>query len=93
MSFLSANISGAERLAGGNVLVCEGASGRVFEITSKGETIWEWVTPFTHRMPTGSLSSSIFRAHRYAADHPALKDRDLDPNRCAAINRMYGLAD
>jgi hypothetical protein len=92
IAFLSANISGAERMQGGNVLICEGAAGRVFEVTPKGETVWEWITPFTHRMPTGNLSHSIFRAHRYSAHHPALAGRELDPAKHAAANRMYGLA-
>jgi hypothetical protein len=91
--FLSANISGAERMAGGNVLVCEGAAGRVFEVSSKGEVVWEWITPFSNRMPNGNLMVSIFRAHRYAAEHPALAGRELDPRAHAATNRMYGLGD
>jgi len=93
VAFLSANISSAERQPGGNVLICEGATGRVFEVTPKGETVWEWITPFQHRMPTGNLSPAIFRAHRYSAHNPALAGRELDPANHAATNRMYGLAD
>jgi len=32
---------------------------------------------------------SVFRAHRYAPDHPALQGKDLDPDRYAALNRQY----
>jgi hypothetical protein len=32
-------------LVGGNVLVCEAASGRVLEVTERGEVVWELVVP------------------------------------------------
>jgi hypothetical protein len=93
VQFLSAHISGAERLPGGNVLVCEGAPGRVFEVTPKGEVVWEWINPFGFNLPNGSLTSAIFRAHRYGLDSPALAGRELDPRRFGEVNRMYGLED
>jgi hypothetical protein len=96
--FFSAHISGAERLAGGNVLVCEGAPGRVFEVTRAGEVAWEWQSPFTTLQPgfarpgaPAQRISSLFRAHRYGPDHAALKGRELDPARYADLNRLYGL--
>jgi hypothetical protein len=91
IQFFSAHISSAERLAGGNVLICEGAPGRVFEVTSKGEVVWEWVNPFSFKMPNGNINPNLFRAHRYGAEHPALRDCELDPRKHAATNRMYGL--
>ena len=91
IQFFSAHISGAERLAGGNVLVCEGAPGRLFEITRAGEVVWEWISPFTNRGPTGALINWLFRAHRFGIDHPALAGKELDPGRYRELNRMYGL--
>jgi hypothetical protein len=88
--FFSGHISGAERLPNGNVLICEGASGRVFEITQRGETVWEWVTPFT-TTAQGRTRAWIFRVHRYAPDFPGLQGRSLDPGRYADLNRLYGL--
>ena len=93
IQFFSAHISGAERLQGGNVLVCEGAPGRVFEVSNKGEVVWEWVSPFAFRMPDGRINPNIFRAHRYAPNHPALAGRELDPRKHAATNRMYDLGE
>ena len=90
-SFFSAHISGAERLAGDNVLVCEGAPGRVFEITRAGEVVWEWISPFSYRAPSGQIMPFVFRVHRYSPDHAALKGRELDPARFADLNRLYGL--
>jgi site-specific DNA-adenine methylase len=39
----------------------------------------------------GEVTVSIYRAHRYGADHAALKDHDLDPERFANLNRLHGL--
>ena len=89
--FFSGHISGAERLPNSNVLICEGASGRVFEITHRGETVWEWVTPFT-TTTQGRARAWIFRVHRYAPDFPGLQGRSLDPSRYADLNRLYGLS-
>jgi hypothetical protein len=88
--FFSAHISGAERLPNGNVLICEGASGRVFEITRRGETVWEWITPFS-TTTNGRTRAWIFRVHRYAPEHPALNGKSLDPGRYADLNRLYRL--
>lgn len=92
IQFLSAHISGADRLTGGNVVICEGATGRIFEITPKGEIVWEWISPFSARRPNGMLISWVFRAYRYGLDHPGLAGRELDPNRYRELNRAHGLA-
>jgi hypothetical protein len=75
--FYSAFISGAERLPSGNTLICSGAGGRIFEVTPAGETVWNYrsdlggdVEPPDHagKAPTFAL----FRAARYAPDHPGV---------------------
>ncbi len=91
IQFLSAHISGADRLPGGNVLICEGATGRLFEVTPKSEIVWEWVSPFSIRRPNGVLISWVFRAFRYGMDNPAIKGRELDPGRYRELNQSYGL--
>lgn len=88
--FFSGHISGADRLPNENVLVTEGSSGRVFEVTRRGEVVWEWVSPFMHVLQ-GSQRPWIFRAYRYGPDFPGLAGRDLDPARHAALNRLHGL--
>ncbi len=90
--FFSSHISSAERLPGGNVLICEGSAGRLFEVTPRGETVWEWINPFVSRVD-GFLRPRIFRAHRYTADHPAIAGQNLAPGRYSDFNRLHGLAD
>ena len=96
ISFHSPNISSADRLPNGNTLICEGAPGRVFEVTPLGEIVWEYVNPFfapggrVAGGNPGDATNAMFRAHRYGPEHPALKGRDLDPVRLANLNRLYG---
>lgn len=44
--FYSSFISGAQRLPNGHTLVCEGADGRVFEVTPDGKIVWEYLSPW-----------------------------------------------
>jgi outer membrane protein assembly factor BamB len=88
--FFSGHVSSAERLPGGNVLICEGAAGRVFEITPHGETVWEWINPFANRAG-GRLLTMIFRAHRYGPDYAGLAHQRLDPGAYTELNRLHGL--
>jgi hypothetical protein len=43
--FASVIRSSAERLPNGNTLITESDGGRLFEVTSDGETVWEFVNP------------------------------------------------
>jgi hypothetical protein len=89
--FFSSFISSAQRLPMGNVLICEGASGRLFEVTRQGEIVWEWINPFVDGQPDGSVTSSLYRAYRYDLDHPALAEQELEPSAYRAINAAHGL--
>ncbi len=89
-SMLSLHIAGAERLANGNTLICEGESGRVFEVTRNCEICWEWNSPFVYNFK-GVQAVMLFRAHRYAADGPELRGRHLDATGYAELNRKLGL--
>ncbi|MCP4165254.1 MAG: DUF1566 domain-containing protein [Chloroflexi bacterium] len=65
--FFARNISGAQRLISGNTLICDGPSGTFFEVTAEGETVWEYVNPFTTQTPRGEMNE-VFRAERYTLD-------------------------
>jgi outer membrane protein assembly factor BamB len=89
--FYSGHISGASRLSSGNVLICEGTSGRLFEVNKARDVVWEWINPFVNNNKRGEATVSIYRAHRYLLDHPALIDKELDPLKFANLNRLNGL--
>jgi hypothetical protein len=89
--FFSGHISGASRLSSGNVLVCEGTSGRLFEVNRAHEVVWEWINPFLNTNARGRATVSIYRGHRYGVDHPALVDKDLSPAQFGNLNQLNGL--
>jgi len=68
-NFFSPYISGAQRLANGNTLICEGCHGRIFEVTQGGEVVWEYVNPHFFQEPgRAGLNNWVFRAFRYTED-------------------------
>lgn len=66
--FNSPYIAGAQRLPNGNTLICEGATGRIFEVTKDGKIVWEFINP---------ERKAMFRAYRYGPDFPDFKGKDL----------------
>ncbi|MFT7484850.1 MAG: hypothetical protein ACI9F9_000695 [Candidatus Paceibacteria bacterium] len=82
----SAFISGAQRLPNGNTLICEGASGRLVEVTMEGDVAWEYVNEcFGEAAPKSTISPStqpgaLFRATRIPLGSPALQGSGLDSN-------------
>ena len=97
-TFYSGSQSGAFRTPNGNTLICEGATGRFIEVTPGHQIVWEYINPLmaeSGRLAGGSISgraNAVFRAHRFAADDPALEGRDLDPTRYANLNRILGVS-
>ncbi len=71
VDFFAPHLSSAQRLPNGNTLICEGTFGRFFEVTSEGETVWEYVNPnFEHApgKPDKPVRNSVFRAYRYSQE-------------------------
>jgi hypothetical protein len=65
-NFLSHYVGNAQRLVNGNTLINEGANGRIFEVTSGGAIVWEYVSPFFGK--SNGLNNRIFRAYRVPYD-------------------------
>ena len=64
-------ISGARRLPNGNTLLCEGANGRLYEVTREKEVVWEYWRPEKDKhngVMDGVTPWAIFRCFRYAPD-------------------------
>ncbi|MGB0840313.1 MAG: aryl-sulfate sulfotransferase, partial [Chitinophagales bacterium] len=83
LSFYSQNTSGAHPQPNGNLLVCEGQEGHLFEVTIGKDVVWDYVNPVGPGTPTtqGNAPSinSLFRVYRYGADYAAFEDKDLVP--------------
>ena len=78
--------AGAQRLPNGNTLICSNTEGHFFEVTPDCELVWEYINPITREFGVLKtigdmipMANSVFRCYRYAADHPALKGKDLTP--------------
>ena len=78
-TFDSFFISGCQRLASGNTLICEGIWGRIFEVTPEGDVVWEYINPHTapQKPPGPAIGdvSFVFRAFRYDPDGPEIQGR------------------
>ncbi|MDY6843202.1 MAG: arylsulfotransferase family protein [Thermodesulfobacteriota bacterium] len=64
-NFYSPYISGVQRLPNGNTLITEGNHGRIFEVTSDGQVVWEYINPYFFDAPIFDLNNAVFRARRY----------------------------
>ena len=74
-TLFSPHISGCQRLPNGNTLICEGLWGRLIEVTTGGEIVWEYVSPFFGPHKSGGPGNWLFRAHRYTIDSPEIRNR------------------
>lgn len=86
-NFFSHIGSGAQRLPNGNTLICADTEGQIFEVTSEGELVWEYINPVSNEdgevkavmIDSPPMNNQVFRAYRYSADHPTFAGRDLKP--------------
>ncbi|MBW2271298.1 MAG: sulfatase-like hydrolase/transferase [Deltaproteobacteria bacterium] len=74
-------MGGAQRLPNGNTHITSGQHGHLFEVTPKGKVVWEYLSPASalgvQERPLPYPLHNIQNSHRLAADHPALRGRDL----------------
>lgn len=88
--FFSPNISGYQRLPNGHHLICEGATGRFFELNAEEAVVWEYINPINNSGPMtqgeNPLQNGVFRATEIPTNHPGLAGRDLTPGAPLEIN-------
>ncbi len=91
-AFYGANISSAQRLPNGNTLILNGPKGTMFEVTTTGQMVWQYISPVTNLGPlyqydtipddtsnVGTKQNLVFRANRYAPTYAGFQGRDLTP--------------
>jgi hypothetical protein len=80
-SFYAANVSGAQQLSNGNVLICNGPSGTLMEVTDAGTTVWEYISPVkaTGIASQGSVPAQnlVFRCLFYAKSFSGFNGQQL----------------
>jgi len=62
--FYSPVCGGAQRLPNGNTMITDTVGGRVFEVTSDGELVWEFFTPLPGDENLSSSRPTIYRMER-----------------------------
>jgi hypothetical protein len=83
-SFYSHHISGAQRLANGNTLICDGEGGRLFEVTCDGDEVWSYESPVAQSgsavmQGTAISFNRVFRAERYPTNKNYFTGLAFDP--------------
>ena len=87
-SFRAPFISGAHRIQNGNTFITSGPRGRFLEVTSAGEIVWDYWSPYSGdvHILNGSppaapipMIYSVFRATKIPPNHPGLTGRELRP--------------
>jgi WD40 repeat protein len=83
LGFFTPFMGSAQKLKNGNVLIAEAATGRIFEVTGKGDVVWEFVVPqlSDYRGVMGERdleemekigfsyeSNAVFRAYKYSEE-------------------------
>jgi len=89
-AFFSSCCGGCQRLPNGNTLITETETGRIFEVTYNGETVWEYISPFYGPYTRQTPNSFIYRAYRYGPNYSGLKGKVLDADNYQWFNAVYG---
>ena len=87
LQFFAPCQGGLQRLPNGNVLVTEGDTGRIFELTDNQDIVWEFVNPFYHPSPIYGRNNMVFRAYRYGFDYRGLKGNEAMSDKFQALSK------
>ena len=89
-NFYGKNISGAEQLDNGNVLICDGPGGRLFEVDSLKNKVWEYINPVSQSGPmtqgTVPFNNAVFKISFIPVGFPGFTGQTLTPGDPIEIN-------
>lgn len=75
------NISGAQQLSNGNVLICNGPSGIFTEVNNTGTTLWKYVNPIGNTgiaaQGTTPTQNTVFRCNYYPNNYSGFAGHTL----------------
>ncbi|MFZ1703469.1 MAG: aryl-sulfate sulfotransferase [Saprospiraceae bacterium] len=79
----SKNISGAQQLPNGNVLICSGESGTFTEITTSGTQVWKYINPVNNtgaiiQGTTNPIKNNVFRCSYYPTSYSGFDGHTLN---------------
>lgn len=80
-NYYAQNISGAQQLSNGNVLMCNGPAGTFTEVTTTGTTVWKYINPVSQSgiitQGTTPAQNLVFRCTYYPADFSGFANHTL----------------
>lgn len=91
-NFLAPFLSGSQELQNGNILITNGPSGEIFEITPQQETVWNYQSPVSNAeilsdvMNPDNFQTRMYRSLRYPLDYQAFDGRDITPQGPIELN-------
>lgn len=99
-SMYSSGLSSAQKMPNGNVVICSGRQGWIFEMDPDDNLVWEYLIPLISGVPVSQGTEidgpGLFMAYKYPSDHPFLSIQtfpegqyiELDPDTifCGSIN-------
>lgn len=91
-NFLAPFLSGSQELPNGNILITNGPSGNLFEITPEQEIVWVYQSPVANAEILSdtdapeNFQTRVYRSLRYPIDYPAFNGRDLTPGEQIELN-------
>lgn len=88
--FYSPYMSNAHQLPNGNILINSGSPGRIFEINSENEVVWDYIIPLFGDIPATQgqnvNSNANFRAYKFGVDFSGFDGKDLSPGTPIELN-------
>ena len=82
-AFNAQNISGAQQLSNGNVLMCNGPAGTFIEVTTNGTMVWKYINPVKGAgiLPQGNVPTQnlVFRCSFYPKYYSGFSGHVLIP--------------
>ncbi len=77
-TFIQKSISGVQRLANGNTLICVGEDGYFAEITPEGQQVWGYLNSYGDSRPGQNTDTEVsynpvFKVQKYYIDEEAIQ--------------------
>ena len=95
INFFSPFISGAQQLENGNILICSGAQGKIFEIEYQTDSVvWDYIIPMVGPNPINQgttpppFGNICFRAHRFSPSYSGFNNLVLTPSTVIELNPL-----
>ena len=93
-NFYSPRVSGSQQLQNGNILICSGFQGKMFEIEHLSDSVvWEYIVPINSQ--TGpitqgepAVANRLFRSHRFSPSYSGFDNLMLLPTSVIELNPL-----